>query len=557
MRLSSLSLLPLLATLSSAAPSAPGWRFDLKNETSGVVALEAIVVSPNLVLFFDRAANDPLQINDHSAWGALWNLATSTVTPLDLVTNSFCASGALLSNGSMISVGGDPNGFPGNPTIQSGTQAIRIFEPCVSATGEGCTVFEDPANLHLLEKRWYSSSIRIFDGSLMIVGGMHEDAAFYNIDPALSLEFFPPKESAPRPSEFLKRSLPANLFPRLFALPDGKVFMVANNRSGIYDVEANTETILPDIPNGVRVTNPMDGSAILLPLHPPDFVPEVLVCGGSQSDTIDPSLLSSQTPATSQCSRIKLTPEGIAKGWQVEHMLENRTMPELVHLPNGQVLIANGARSGFAALKQVPDAIGSSNADHAVLTPSLYTPDAPLGRRISNAGLPTSDIARVYHSSITLTPQGNFLVAGSNPNLNTTFAAPGIKFPSEFRVQTLDPPFMFVDRPKILNIPEKLAFGKQFTVPVSIPNNLRRPGAKVQVSLMDLGFSTHAFHAGARLVFMDASISRDGKSLTFVTPPSGRVYPPGPATVFLTIDDVTSEGAWVMVGSGNAPPTLE
>ena len=77
------------------------------------------------------------------------------------------------------------------------------------------------------------------------------------------------------------------------------------------------------------------------------------------------------------------------------------------------------------------------------------------------------------------------------------------------------------------------------------------------VSLMDLGFSSHAFHSGARLVFMDATISRDGKSLTFVTPPSGRVFPPGPATIFLTIDDVTSEGAWVMMGSGNSPPTLE
>ena len=56
---------------------------------------------------------------------------------------------------------------------------------------------------------------------------------------------------------------------------------------------------------------------------------------------------------------------------------------------------------------------------------------------------------------------------------------------------------------------------------------------------------------------MDASISADGKSLTFVTPPNGRVYPPGPATIFLTIDDVSSEGAWVIVGSGNPPPTLE
>ena len=74
---------------------------------------------------------------------------------------------------------------------------------------------------------------------------------------------------------------------------------------------------------------------------------------------------------------------------------------------------------------------------------------------------------------------------------------------------------------------------------------------------MDLGFSSHAFHSSARLVFMDAKISPDHKTLTFTTPPNGKIYPPGPATVFLTINDVTSEGQWVMVGSGNSPPTLE
>ena len=58
---------------------------------------------------------------------------------------------------------------------------------------------------------------------------------------------------------------------RILALPDGRVFMVANNQTIIYDIEANTETILPDIPNNVRVTNPIDGSAILLPLSPAKF----------------------------------------------------------------------------------------------------------------------------------------------------------------------------------------------------------------------------------------------------------------------------------------------
>lgn len=175
--------------------------------------------------------------------------------------------------------------------------------------------------------------------------------------------------------------------------------MVANNQSIIYEIETGNERILPDLPNGVRTTNPLDGSAILLPLTPPDFVPEILVCGGSDVDTsIPPEQLSSQHSATDQCSRIKLTEEGIQQGWQVERMLEPRIMPELIHLPNGQVLIINGAQTGYAAISNVKDPIGNSNADHPAFTPSLYTPDAPLGQRISNTGMPATDIPRLYHS---------------------------------------------------------------------------------------------------------------------------------------------------------------
>ncbi|PIL32906.1 hypothetical protein GSI_05024 [Ganoderma sinense ZZ0214-1] len=295
----------------------------------------------------------------------------------------------------------------------------------------------------------------------------------------------------------------------------------------IYDIEADTETILPEIPNGTRVSNPRDGSAILLPFSLPDFIPEVFA--------------------------------GTAQGWVVEHMLEPRVMPERVHLSNGQILIASGAGTGFAATCQVGDLIGDLDADHAVRTPSLYTPAAPLGRRFSNVGLPTLDVAPVYHlTPITLLPQGNFLVADSNPNSNFT-ADPSLKFPSELRVETLDPSLMFVDRPRILATPAKIHStpGSPVTVPISLPPALSLPGARVQASLMDLGFSSHAFHSSARLVFMDATISADRRSLTFLTPPNGRVYLPGPATIVLTIDDVTSEGVWVIMGSGNSPPTLE
>ena len=103
--LSLLSVLSLAATAlcASSASDAPQWRFDLKPNLSGIVALEAIVVNTTLVVIFDRATGDqPLQINGHSAWGGLWDLETSTVRPLDVLTDSFCASGALLSNGNMV-----------------------------------------------------------------------------------------------------------------------------------------------------------------------------------------------------------------------------------------------------------------------------------------------------------------------------------------------------------------------------------------------------------------------------------------------------------------------
>lgn len=96
--------LPLALLGARLAIAEPSWTFELQDTRSGIVALEAIVVSPTLVVFFDRASNDPLQINNHSAWGALWDLETSTVQPLNVLTNSFCASGALLSNGTMVCI---------------------------------------------------------------------------------------------------------------------------------------------------------------------------------------------------------------------------------------------------------------------------------------------------------------------------------------------------------------------------------------------------------------------------------------------------------------------
>lgn len=71
---------------------------------------------------------------------------------------------------------------------------------------------------------------------------------------------------------------------------------------------------------------------------------------------------------------------------------------------------------------------------------------------------------------------------------------------------------------------------------------------------MDLGFSSHSFHSSDRLVFMNAEVFSNRTTLSFLTPPNNRVYPPGPGWMFLTIAGVTSEGVQVMLGSGASPP---
>lgn len=161
--------------------------------------------------------------------------------------------------------------------------------------------------------------------------------------------------------------------------------MAANNRSMIYDVEKDIEIRLPDIPNNVRVTNPFDGTATLLPLHPPSYIPEVLICGGTTtSDQTPIEQLSSQDPASDQCTRMTLTPEGIRKGWEIEKMLEPRIMPEMILMPNGEVVIINGGQTGYAAILAVRDPVGNnSDSDHPayVFVNAPYKLGSLIGRR--------------------------------------------------------------------------------------------------------------------------------------------------------------------------------
>ncbi len=243
----------------------PGtWTLE-QNGTTGVGAMELAVVSPNLVLILDKVEHNPMEIDGKPAWGSLFNLATNQASPLAVISNSFCAGGTHISNGTLVSVGGNGVILP-ELGVQDGFQGIRLFGPCndTSKAASACKVYEDPKNLHLAKTRWYPSAIRIWDGSAMVMGGTTW-SGFYNPpqNNTASYEFFPKRRFGPAfiPSPFLNTTAPSNLFPIAFSLPDGTVFIAANNRSIIYNIDTNGETILPPFPNKVRVTYPFTAGA--------------------------------------------------------------------------------------------------------------------------------------------------------------------------------------------------------------------------------------------------------------------------------------------------------
>ena len=179
-----------------------------------------------------------------------------------------------------------------------------------------------------------------------------------------------------------------------------QIFTVAGTQAVVWDYTENVLVkALPDVPLQPR-TFPSSAVSVLLPLVAPNYNSTVLVCGGSSGDMPNPLALN-------DCYTI--TPLGVPSRWTATDALPNgpQTLSEGILLPDGTVLILNGARTGCG---------GGFMADAPVLTPVIYNHSAPLGQRFTSQ--PSTNIPRLYHSVAILLPSGEVLVAGSNPSVS-------------------------------------------------------------------------------------------------------------------------------------------
>lgn len=496
---------------------------------SGVSAMQLQVTSLTKAIIFDKAENNPARINNHPAWVVEYDLFKNTYRTLNPSTNSFCAGGGFLSNGTLVNTGGNAAVGYGD---MNGLQGIRLFTPCDNGK---CDIVEDIKTMHLLVNRWYPTTISLPDGTLIIMGGaMNGGWISTPADNSASYEFWPPRSTKVASMKLLADTVPINLFPHAFLLPNGLLFVQANRKAMTFDYLNNIEYRLPDVPGNAGRTNPEAGMSVLLPLDPAKgYKAEVMICGGSPwpADQFPSTNLSSQTPADKTCARINLNAS--TPTWTLEQMPEARIMPDGIILPDGKILIVNGGRTGVGGYGNVKNRVGNSNADNPVLTPVLYDPDAPLGSRFSRDGFASSTIPRLYHSSASLTPNGTVVIMGSNPNLDYTTNP----YQTEYRVEFFYPPYMFKPRPTVSGVPSDIFYGTDFVFSSSAFANT----AKVRVALVAFGFSTHAINMNQRHLILNTEIQYGAKAnmITVVGGiPNANLFPPGPGWLFLVVDGV-------------------
>lgn len=142
---------------------------------SGVSAQQLFLGKQNKVYIVDKTENNPVSVNGHPAWATEYDIDTNEFRVMDIRTNSFCAGGNVLGNGTWLNVGGNQRIKKNGETImegdvniygnESGGKALRSLDPCTDGT---CAWTDDGSN-YMTTQRWYPTLETLEDGSIIIV----------------------------------------------------------------------------------------------------------------------------------------------------------------------------------------------------------------------------------------------------------------------------------------------------------------------------------------------------------------------------------------------------
>ncbi|KAJ7969574.1 Galactose oxidase [Quillaja saponaria] len=524
-----------------------GW--EIHSQNSAVSAMHLILLPNKKLIMYDATSFRHSEINltkgveclkyvkqdqqpavDCFAHAVEYDVETSKLRPLKVALDPWCSSGALAIDGTLVSVGGFKEGEP----------AVRYLGTCANCD------WREHANI-MKDNRWYASQVTLGNGDMLVVGGRK----------AYSYEFVPKEgqvSQKPFYFPFLYETSDQyeenNLYPFVHLSTDGNLFIFSNNRSILLNPYNNKIIRTYPVLAGGSRNYPASGMSALLPIKlTPDAdaktpIPaEVIICGGNLPYAF--RLAEAKTnflPALQDCGRIEITkPNPI---WEKEQMPSRRVMGDMLILPTGDLLLINGAQRGTAAW---------NDAKEPNLTPALYSPDKPNGKRFTE--LKPSQIPRMYHSSSAVVPDGKVLVAGSNTN--PTYLYKNVEFPTELRVEKFSPPYLGKSleqhRPVIMEEESVIEFtyGDDFVTQFNLAGEKDLNKQDIMVTIYPPPFTTHGYSMNQRLLILGINgvkIVSDGVfQVDSVAPPSGVLAPPGYYLLFVVHRGVPSKAMWVRI----------
>ncbi|XP_004486272.2 aldehyde oxidase GLOX1-like [Cicer arietinum] len=462
---------------------------------------------------------------DCTAHSIEYDVTHNTFRPLFVQTDVWCSSGTVRSDGALVQTGG----------YSDGERNVRIFTPCHT-----CDWIE--LNGGLDTRRWYATSHILPDSRQIVIGGRRQ----------FNYEFFPKSINGRANNVY---NLPFlvetndphqenNLYPFVFLNVDGNLFIMANSKAILLDYTKNMVVkTFPEVPGGDPRCYPSTGSAVLLPLRNLQAAfleAEVLVCGGAPRGSFNNTKKHEFRQALNTCARIKITDPN--PQWEMETMPGARVMSDMVMLPNGNVLLINGASFGTAGWEQ---------GRNPVLTPFLYETNNPIGSRFKKQSPSTTP--RMYHSTAILVRDGRVVVGGSNPHVGYSFE--NVLFPTELSLEAFSPSYLERRyshlRPRILSEPQiKLSYGQKLELQFQMNVTLNYPNL-VHVTMLAPSFTTHSFSMNQRLLVLEPNkvgiVQDKTYGIKVTVPGSSTLAPPGFYLLFVVYGKIPSEGIWAQI----------
>ncbi|XP_049392029.1 aldehyde oxidase GLOX1-like [Solanum stenotomum] len=537
-----LLLLLLLSCHDLNLANAADGKWDLLMSNIGISAMHMQLLNNDRVIMYDRTdfgasnislpngkcRNNPKDLAlkvDCTAHSVEYDVSTNSIRPLMVQTDVWCSSGSATSDGTLVQTGG----------FNDGRNMVRTFKPCSTCDWQ-------EIGTGLIQGRWYSANQILPDGRQIIIGGRD----------AFNYEFYPKTASTNKVFSlpFIQQTnVPKeenNLYPFVFLNVDGNLFIFANNRAILLDYTTNTVVkTYPQIPGGDPRNYPSTGSAVLLPLknlQAQTIQAEVLICGRAPIGSyLKAARANTFVGALNTCGRITINDPN--PQWTMETMPLARTMGDMVILPNGNVLIVNGAAAGTA---------GWGIARNPVLSPVIYRPDNPSGSRFEVQN--PNAIPRMYHSTAVLLRDGRVLVGGSNPNELYNFTR--VLFPTDLSLEAFSPSYLDSNstnlRPQIISpaSQKKIKYGQRVNIRFTLSGSLLNTNL-IKVTMVAPGFNTHSNTMNQRmLVLSNEKVKKTGiftYQISSIFPNSGKLAPPGYYMLFVVNQDIPSEGIWIKI----------